>query len=225
MKHFLILVFVITTFLCNGQSYNMGKLEIIHTNIIKKKKQEAVMLQVRLSDFNNMLDTVFIYKFHKNIPSLPFVIDSISLNNYNKSSVGLTYLIEDEFGDIIEAKEVMQGSFVNIRDEINNTLRKEQVNKKTLKIKKNRLNYEQYHGHELSKFILLSNDTVVNLYPLLNSYHYLTKGRYKLFLFYSFNKNVQREPLTSDLWNEEKPKEDRIYKGVIISNKIDLIVK
>ncbi len=39
----------------------------------------------------------------------------------------------NEMGKIIEAKEALPPSFVNAKDEIKNTFRKEQVNKKNIK--------------------------------------------------------------------------------------------
>lgn len=209
----------------HGQSKDMGKLKIISTIVVKEQKHDAVKLQVLLSGFNDKLDTVYFYKFYQNTPSLPFVFDSITLNKYKGSSVGLNYLIENESGDIIEAKEVMQPSFENAKDEINNTVRKEQVNKKLLKVKRVKIDYDKLHAYQLSKLMVSDNDTVVDLYPLLSSYHDLPSGKYKIFLFYSFSDTISKAPPTLNLWDKDKPEEALIYKGVILSNKINLIVK
>jgi hypothetical protein len=219
------LTFTFIASIMYGQIKNMGKLEIISTIVVKEQKHDAVMLQVRLSGFNNELDTVHFYKFYQNTPSLPFVFDFISLNKYKGSSVGLNYLIENESGDIIEAKEVVQPSFVNAKDEIDNTVRKEQVNKKSLKVKKVKIDSDKLHAYQLSKLMVSGNDTVVDLYPLLSSYHDLASGKYKIFLFYSFSDTISKAPPTLSLWDKDKPEEAHIYKGVIVSNKINLIVK
>jgi hypothetical protein len=208
-----------------GQRKDLGKLEITNRAVVKERKHDAVKLQVRLSGFNDELDTVFLYMFYQCIPSMPFVFDSITLNKHKGSSVGLNYLIENEAGNIIEAKEFLPPSFENVEDEINYIMRKEQVNKKTLKVKKVRMDYNKFHTYQLSKLIVSSNDTVVDLYPLLNSYHDLSPGKYKIFLLYSFNDTIAEAPPTSNLWDSDKPEKAQIYKGVIVSNKIDLIVK
>jgi len=225
MRLILSLIFTFIASIMHGQNKYMGKLEIISPIIVKEQKHDAVMLRIRLSGFNNELDTVYFYKFFQNTPSLPFVFDTITLNKYKGSSVGLNYLIETESGDIVEAKEVMQPSFVYAKDEIDNTSRKEQVNKKSLKVKKVKIDSDKFHAYQLSKLMVSDNDIVVDLYPLLSSYHDLASGKYKIFLFYSFNDIVSKAPPTLSSWDKDKPKEAQIFKGVIVSNKISLIVK
>lgn len=225
MRLILSLTFTFIASIMYGQVKDMGKLEITSAIVVKELKHDAVKLQVHLSGFNDELDTMYLYKFYQYTPSLSFVFDSITLNEYKGSSVGLNYLIENEDGNIIQAQEFMQPSFVNAKDEINNTFRRENVNKKTLKVKKVKMDYAQLHASQLSKLIVSGNDTVVDLYPLLNSYHDLPPGKYKIFLFYSFSDTITKSPPTLNLWDRDKPEEVQIYKGVIVSNKIDLIVK
>ncbi len=225
MRLILSLTFFFIASILYGQSKDLGKLELINTIVVKEQKYDAVKLQVRLFGFNDELDTLYLYKFFQFVPPLPFVFDSISLHKYQGSSIGLNYLIENEKGNIVEAKVVMQPSFVNAKDEIKNTLRKEQVNKKTFKVKKVKMDYDQYHAYQLSKFLVSSNDTVVDLYPILSSYHDLLPGKYKIFLFYSFSDTISKTLPTLSLWDKDKPEEAQIFKGVFVSNKINLIVK
>lgn len=220
MRLILSLTFTFIASIMYGQIRDMGKLEITSDVVIKEPKHDAVNLQVRLSGFNDELDTMYLYKFYQYTPGLLFVFDSISLNKLKESSVGLSYLIENENGNIIEAKGLEHPSFAKFKDEINSTLQREQVNKKTLKVKTVKMDYAQLHVYDLSKLIVSSKDTVVDLYPLLNSYHDLPPGKYKFFLFYSF-----KSPPTSNLRDRDKPEDAQIYKGVVVSNKIDLIVK
>ena len=225
MRFFLGLTFTFIASIIYGQSKDIWKLEIINTIVVKEQKHDAVKLQVRLSCFNDELDTVYFYKFYKNTPSLPFVVNSITLNKYKGSSVGLNYLIENEFGNIVQAKEPLPPSFVDVEDEIDNTMRKVQVNKKSLKVKRIKIDDDAFHAYRLSKLRVSDNDTVINLYPLLSSYHDLPSGKYKIFLFYSFSDTISKSPPTLSLWDKDKPEETQIYKGVIVSNRIDLIVK
>ncbi len=225
MRLILSLTFAFILSIMYGQRNDMGKLEIISTIVVKEKKHDAVKLQVCLSGFINELDTVCFYRFYQYTPSLPFVFDSVTLNKYKGSSVGLVYLIEDESGNIVGANTVTHPSFMNIEDEVDYTAQIEYVNKKSLKVKKVKADYGKLHTCHLSKLMVSRNDTLVDLYPLLSSYHDLPPGKYKIFLLYSFSETILKAAPTWGLWDKDKPEEAQIYKGVIVSNKIDLIVK
>ena len=152
--------------------------------------------------------------------------DSTSLIRYKDSSVGLNYIVEDNKGNIINAKDNLPPSFVNIEDEINYTVQREFVNERTLKIKKINIDRLELNNYQLSKFLLVENDTTICMYPLLRTYHSLKPGTYKIYLFYSFNnEHISVEPPTSYLWDNNKPNDSLIFRGVIISNKVDLIIK
>ncbi len=227
MRLILSLTFTIIVSIIYGQSKDMCKLELINTIVVKKQKHDAVKLQVHLSGFNDELDTVYLYKFYQNTPALLFVCDSITLNHCKGRSMGLNYLIENEFGNIVQAKEALPPSFVNAEDEIDYITRKIQLNKKSLKVKRVKIDYDTYNAYRLSKLLVSDNDTVVDLYPLLSPYYNLPPGKYKIFLLYSFSDTIPKAPPASAyrLWDKDKPEEAQIYKGVIVSNSIDLIVK
>ncbi len=72
---------------------------------------------------------------------------------------------------------------------------------------------------------LFTDDTLVEVYPLLKSYHDLSPGKYMIYLFYAFNGCVIQTPSISYFWDANKPKDNQIFKGVIFSNKVPLIVK
>ena len=209
-----------------GQQESLIRLEILNPVIIKERKQDAIKLDVQLSSSGDKIDSLFFYKYYKHIPSLPFVYDSTSLIRYKGSSVGLNYIIEDNEGNIINAKDDLPPSFVNIENEIGYAVQKKSVNERTLKIKRINVDYLELNNYQLSNFLLVGNDTTVSMYPLLSSFHSLSPGKYKLYLFYSFNNEyISLIPSIKNLCDSNKSNDSLIFRGVIISNKVDLIVK
>ena len=225
MRLLFIILYVFNVLVIYGQHKNTGRLEIINSVVIKERKQDAVKIEIRLSNFDKETDTLCFCKFHKYIPAIPFVYNSNTLSKYKDSSVGLNYIIEDIQGNIIEARENLPPSFVNMHDELDYIAQRNLVDEKTLKIKKVKLNDKELHEHHLSKFMLAENDTIIILYPMLSSYHDLSTGKYKLYLFYSFNDTACFNYPSQSLWYRNAPNDFMIFKGSTKSNKIDLIIK
>ena len=224
MRFIFSVLFAFNVFIVQGQHKNISRVEIINSVVIKERKQDVVRLEILLSSSDKETDTLYFYKFYKHIPSIPFVYNLSMLNKYKYSSLGLSYIIEDSQENIIEARDNLPPSFVNMKDELNYLAQINQVNEKTLKIKKVKLNHEESHDYHLSKLMLAGSDTIT-LFPLLSSYHNLKPGMYKLYLFYSFNETVSSIPCSQSFWDKNKPNDFMIFKGSIISNKIDLIIK
>ena len=219
------ILFTFSAFFMYGQQKNIVRLEIINSVVIKERKQDAVRIEVQLSNSYKENDTLYFYKFHKYTPSIPFVINSRILSEYKDRSVGLNYIIEDNQGIIIEAKDNLPPSFVNTNDELYYITQKNQINEKTLKRKKVKVNNKELHDNILSKFMITGNDTIIILFPLISPYYNLSPGKYKLYLFYSFNDTVCSNYSSQNLWDSNKPNDSMIFKGSIVSNKIDLIIK
>jgi len=184
MRHILGLALTLIVSFVFGQAKDMGKIEILNTVVVKEKKHDAVRLQLRLSGFNRELDTMCFYSFSECVPSVVYVSDTVALRKFYKgSSAGLRYIIEDEQGQIIAARQDLPPSFKYAKDEIRYTSLIEQVNKKTLKLKRIKMDSEALHNYHLSKLIVSSDDTLVDVYPLLKSYHDLSPGKYMIYLF------------------------------------------
>lgn len=233
MRYVLSIIFVFIVSISYGQTNSWGKLEILNTCVVKKPRHNSVKLEVRLSGFSDGLDTICFKHFYQFTPPLLFVYDSISLNEFKEKSTGLHFLVENDDGFFIEASEGWEPQYHKYRDgndgKKNPTLTM-QVNKKTLRVKFVKIDINKFNIYEVSKLLVSTKDTVVDFYPLLHLYNNLTPGRYKLFLFYSYNKREIIDLTSGDFLDCKQPNKMKVYNGQVyngymMSNKIDLIVK
>lgn len=220
-----ILLFCVNLYV-SGQNKPKVYLEIKDTLIVLKPKQESVKINVKLIVLDNENDTLTFYGFKKFVPSNMFIFDSNSLNRYNTSSTGLIYLIEDENRNIIEARENLHSSYRYVEDELRASNWVSFVDTKSLKISQKVISdYNELHNYELAKIQVSGESQTFELYPLLKKYHTLSKGKYFLYLYYSFNSSVSLKAPTSEEWDSYKPDDGKIFKGTFSSNKLQLIIK
>ncbi len=225
MKTISVIFFVFLFNSLYSQNYSAGNIEIKDSVVIKKKKQDVIRLNIKISCVDCKSHKCYFYNFHKMVPSIPFVNSSELLNKYRDSSVGLNYIIEDYKGNIVLAKENLYPSYVDFKDEITSTLKNPLIDTNKLKLVHRIKNANVARNSILSKLILDREEKSLIVYPLLKIYHDLSRGEYFLYLFYSFNSAVEMSPPTFGIWDANKPCDKNIFRGTISSNKIKLIVE
>ena len=98
---------------------------------------------------------------------------------------------------------------------------------KKLKIKEKKLNYQKLRDYDLSKIYMGDSTNVLSIkvYPLIKQYYDLSKDEvYKLYFIYSFNHEILTKP-SPCIWDNEKPNNECIFNGCLLSNNIKLMVK
>ena len=182
-----------------------GIMSITDTIVVKKRHQQAVELNVHIS-----------------FPTTEITIDSIHYNLYdaiqlfqpsNVGSFGLEYILEDSEGNQIMASPPFMSfySCERIEDEVKIRNSRYIVNKRNLKVKFKWIE-DDLERHKIDyKTIIVNGETNVKVYPMITKK--LEPGKYKLFLYYSVGDNIFEK--TSD----------HAFSGILLSNKIDLIVK
>ena len=201
-----------------------GSMTILDSVVIKKHNKDAVELNVRLS-FPEA-DTVVLSHFYEYVNSdgLYSLIKDDGINPLG--DCGLTYAIEDEDGNYVDTgyHQVMVSS-ENVEDESLFYAKEWKVNKCTLKAKRVLPKEDEKEKLSMSKLVVCHNDTTVKLYPIIldnrNFFGSRTPyppGKYKLFLFYS------QEDKYNALENDKQLGE-HVFRGSMVSNKIDIIIK
>ena len=227
MKRLFKIVFILIVILVGNDVFaqdsiwSKGSLRILDTVVVKKRNKEAIELNVHISFPTN--DTVILHRFKEFVYTQAACItrDSIEygvfeavekLNPNDLGSFGLEYIIEDEAGNQFLAgpREFVMASFDKIEDETRFYDSRYIVDKKRLKIhfkwiKDGKQRYEIDYPT-----LIVNGDATVKVYPMVGK---LKPGKYKLYLFYSIGDKIFEE--TSE----------RAFHGLLLSNKIDLIVK
>lgn len=227
MKCFYKIVFLLIVILVGNDALaqnsigGKGSIQILDTVVVKKRNKEAIELNVHISFPTN--DTVILHRFKEFVytQATTITIDSVKygvfeaiekLNPNDLGSFGLEYIIEDEAGNQILAgpREFVMASFDKIEDETRFYNSRYIVDKKRLKIHFKWIK-DGKQRHEIDYPTLIVNgDATVKVYPMVGK---LQPGKYKLYLFYSIGDKIFEE--TSE----------RAFHGLLLSNKIDLIVK
>jgi hypothetical protein len=220
-KKIFIILFCVPAIIFCQNSFNID-LKITDTLIIKKQHPYATKINLDIS-ISNFQDTIFLYLFSKCVSTFVFWSDSI-INFYSRNDVdfddfrnhvGLVYQLVDE------NNEVISGDFIFIiRNPSKYNSTGTFVNSKQKYVKK-RIKDENIHEHFLARYEINSPNQKVFLYPIFDEHHKeLPKGVYYLYFVYSFNPKPQQ-----GTWFEEIIKDDRTFKGSVVSNKVKLIVK
>lgn len=199
-----------------------GVMHITDTVVVKKRHQQAVELNVHISFPTE--DTVFLHRFHENIftQGMTVSIDSVSHNAYdalqqfhhlNFVSFGLEYILEDKEGNQILASPPFMAMYScdRIEDETKLYDSRWIVNKKNMKVQFKWIEDNLERNEIDYKTIIVNGETDIKVYPMITKK--LEPGKYKLFLFYSIGNNIFEK--TSNY----------AFSGLLLSNKIDLIVK
>ena len=202
----------------------LGTITILDSVVIKRHNKDAVELNVRLSF--PQTDSVVLSRFYEYVNSdgLYSLIKDDGVNPLG--DCGLTYAIEDEDGNYVDTgyHQVMVSS-ENVEDESLFYAKEWKVNKRSLKAKRVLPKEGEKAKLSMSKLVVCHNDTIVKLYPIIldnrNFFGSRTPyppGKYKLFLFYS------QEDEHNILEKNKRPGE-HVFKGSMVSNKIDIIIK
>ena len=202
----------------------LGTITILDSVVIKRHNKDAVELNVRLSF--PQTDSVVLSRFYEYVNSdgLYSLIKDDGMNPLG--DCGLTYAIEDEDGNYVDTgyHQVMVSS-ENVEDESLFYAKEWKVNKLSLKAKRVLPKEGEKAKLSMSKLVVCHNDTTVKLYPIIldnrNFFGSRTPyppGKYKLFLFYS------QEDKYNALENGKQLGE-HVFRGSMVSNKIDIIIK
>ena len=202
----------------------LGTITILDSVVIKRHNKDAVELNVRLSF--PQTDSVVLSRFYEYVNSdgLYSLTKDDGMNPLG--DCGLTYAIEDEDGNYVDTgyHQVMVSS-ENVEDESLFYAKEWKVNKLSLKAKRVLPKEGEKAKLSMSKLVVCHNDTIVKLYPIIldnrNFFGSRTPyppGKYKLFLFYS------QEDEHNILEKNKRPGE-HVFKGSMVSNKIDIIIK
>lgn len=202
----------------------LGTITILDSVVIKRHNKDAVELNVRLSF--PQTDSVVLSRFYEYVNSdgLYSLIKDDGMNPLG--DCGLTYAIEDEDGNYVDTgyHQVMVSS-ENVEDESLFYAKEWKVNKRSLKAKRVLPKEGEKAKLSMSKLVVCHNDTIVKLYPIIldnrNFFGSRTPyppGKYKLFLFYS------QEDKYNALENDKQLGE-HVFRGSMVSNKIDIIIK
>jgi hypothetical protein len=225
---YIIIICVFYAFFLSAQKeYNL-KLTINDSILIlKNKKQDALKVNVTL-EFTEDIKNLVLYHFNENVITYPPLMLS-SPEGY-KHLCRLTYMIEDETGNLIIPTELMI-HFENEMDEFSCCT----LNKKKLRIKYKYFEKEdecELFKYKMSKYIMYNNKQDFILYPIIYGcmsmpfYTKLPIGEYYLYFIYSINRYY------GDALNEKEKQCDinvldgeKQFVGTIKSNKVKLIIK
>ena len=178
MKSTVLFLFFAFTIFLNGHAQESIKFDIIDSLVIKKKNQESLRIRVRLTLSDEEFDSLILYRFYLFTPSIPFLNSQDDLMRFSLTSVGLNYIIEDEDGNIIKARERLTPSYKDLKDEIQSSSIYFVVDTNNLTIRAIKSkDTAQTHENQLSKYKLTSYSKIIALYPLINKYHELKIGR------------------------------------------------
>ena len=233
MRYIILLTFILSINLGTSQPEIINfSIEIKDTILIKRKKDETIKVNVSFIRRINDSLTINIFGFRKYLHSAPFLIDSLSFINFEKSKSGLIYCIENTSGIIQPAKFPPFISFKKIKDEIKYMNSYYAVNEKRLKIKRKHLKDKDAVSCLQKNIEIENNKNELNLYvfPLLDIYHDLPKGEYYLYLLYAFNNynynynEIDFKP-SQNLWGKNKPFSHDNSTGFIESNKVKFVIE
>ena len=222
MRHvFITLLLLLVCANIFGQKDDQMTLEITTDVLIKKKKEDAVKVPIRIL-IPDMIDTVVLYRFNKFVPSSGFTASYLHLSIEEKSSTGLNYIIKNLDNEIISGR-IIFASYENFEDEHNavNSLSFIDTTKKKLKIERKVItDFDERNKYNRARYELKNKSQHINLYPLLGDYHpNLPRGEYYLYFVYIFYPVYD-----THIWIPDKPNEN-IFRWRIFSNKVKLIIE
>ena len=218
----LIIILIENSVLAQDSIYCKGVMCITDTIVVKKRHQQAVELNVHISFPTT--DTVILHWFRENVytQGTTITIDSIHYNLYdaiqlfqpsNVGSFGLEYILEDSEGNQIMAGPPFMSFYScdRVEDEVKLQNSRYIVNKRNLKVKFKWIEDDLELREIDYNTIIVNGETNVKVFPMITKK--LEPGKYKLFLYYSVEDSLFKK--TSD----------HAFSGLLLSNKIDLIVK
>lgn len=183
-------------------------IEILNEEITMRKHcQDAIELSLRVCPNRSMTKNMEFSRYVESNGIACAYFDLPLLNIKEIPVLGLEYFLEDSNNEIVYCKGLVLSAEL-VHPEKPQTKMVVPVVKKNLRIKKTKIKKQDYSDYLKSNQITIHDDTIVNVYPLINWVHRgIEKGEYHLFLIYKDRTN------------------DSTYVGPIISNKVKLIVK
>ncbi|HQH19649.1 MAG TPA: hypothetical protein PKZ43_08850 [Bacteroidales bacterium] len=241
IKLVFIFIFFDNSAFCQIQNKAIQYNLVVNDTIVEKKWKDIIKVRKRAKNINvislnisikrTTLDSnsIYFYRFHKVVQPDFMFFDRKHLNDYNKYSLGILYFIENNSGMVIPAKNPIFISYKNSKDELKSITDYTYIlDEKKIKIKKVDVKGKNIsNDYIIGKIHFDKGDSILNMkiYPIINKFYNLDKGEYYLTLVYCFNGSVDLKPPSVNVCDINKPSDNLIYKGVLISNKIKLIIK
>ena len=214
-------LFISSSIFAQGIGGMKGTMTILDTVIEKKHCQTAVKLNVRLS--LDMEEPLVLPRFYEYVNSdgLYSVIEKGGLNDY-LGNYGLSYVVVDGNGDYVNTgySPVSFASFEKLEDEDRFHNSRWVVDKRRLNARYKWIKDDIERARiDKAELLVHSRDTTVTVYPIIlldkdssnTRGEGLKPGKYRLFLFYSFQKDDIRHR--------------NIFSGYMKSNEVTLIIK
>lgn len=210
----------------NAQDHNslFGNLTILDSIVVKKRCKDAVELNIHISFPTE--EAVTLYQFNENVNDIVIsvrnqnkdygVYDAVEELNMSLGSRGLFYVIEDGDGNQIKAgHSEMFASYIDDNPKTSLVL----VDKKKLKVYYEKTeDANRIKEYDMAKTIVPVGGISLKVYPMI--VRELKRGLYKIFLCYSQGKETVYEH-----FDTTRNKNEIVFYGVMVSNKIDLIVR
>lgn len=225
MKRNVLTVLLLTLFSVSiAQNGIVGSMRIMDEVVVKRSCKDAVKLHVELKFNSDSLVIVPLFQEFINSDGMYSALNESGMDDFC-GNYGLSYLIEDTDGNFIQTGYPQSlASFEDYKDEERYYNSRWILNKKTLKAKFKLITDDEERKRLDHTELIVHRDTVVCIYPMIFGYDSsrfptndnLPPGDYWLYLFYS-HKNSYSESFFDD--------RGVLFSGVMISNKVRLIVK
>ena len=213
-------MFIFTTSYCQ----NTHEIIFTITNPLVIKKQYPNATKVNVEIFvQDLQDSLFLYYFNQYVnPS--YSISDWKREFYKEATIGLNCVIENKNNRII--LPILTGtSFKNPKDEIKNAMSRTFASYEQ-KFYRKQLDEKEVFDYDLAKYEIKNEIQKLELFPLLNEYHQnFPKGKYYLYFVYSFYETIESKFYPSIFLDNNKPNDDKIFRGYFVSNKVKLIVE
>ena len=225
-KHIILFVLFLCILSVNAQEHKSlyGNITILDSIVVKKRCKDAIELNIQI-DIPTEKNTT-LYQFNEFVNDKVIIVrqpnknygvyDAVTELNWSAGNYGLFYVIEDEEGKQIKAGfSDMFVSYVND----NHKTSLVSVDKKKLKVYYERTkDANRIQEYEIAKIIVPVGGLSMKVYPMIVKR--LKRGHYKLYLCYS-----QREKTIYEQLDANRDENETVFHGVLLSNKIDLIVR
>lgn len=225
-RFFALLFFWLPLTIANAQSGLAidGRLTILDSVVVKKYNEEAVKLNIRLEI--SQQDSTILFFFNKFVNSSS-EFQALKILGRKPKNSGLIYIIEDEYGHCIDTW-IRTGmiSCERVEDETRYYSSRWIVDTTSMKVYFSYIDDNALRKEfDLAKIVVTGGNAVLCVYPMMLDSSIYTKdelkpGRYKIFLFYSFQED-RLFRFFDEMWSLSTP----VFMGTLVSNKVDLIVE
>ncbi|MDR0206750.1 MAG: hypothetical protein LBI45_05795 [Bacteroidales bacterium] len=190
--------------------------------VVKKEYPKATIFNAEII-VQNLQDSLYLYYFNK-YASPSHMISDLRRDFYKETTSRLSCVIEDKNNHII-FPTLTYPQFRKPKDEFKNAMSRTFVSSKQIFVRK-QLDKNDVLDYDLAKYeISIKNQNLV-LFPLLYEYNYIfSKGEYYLYFVYSFQETSENNIYPSSFSDNNRPDENKIFRGYFVSNKVKLIVE